>query len=256
MARRAGAGSRQPRVTLPRRGWPHPLALGWARRHAMREISRRRVSTIRERGDLAALPRPVGGAGPPHDQRQPRRGQRSPDHVVGPGLARHHPGRGTAALDERDQPPCRRRGPLLGDHRTVVELDDGGPLGAHSPSGVNDHRLHEILLGGGADQEGGGLQGVEPRVVQCLREGSHLLHVDAVHLAHLGHQQVDEGGVGKLDRELVDRPTGATLEDVYPHDLAPHGAYARRHLAQCARPIGHPHPHDERLHGRDPRQRV
>ena len=101
----------------------------------------------------------------------------------------------------------------------------------------------------GADQLGGGLEGVEPGVVHGVGDRPHLFDRHAVDLAHLVHEQIDEGVVGQLDHQLVDRLAAVALEDVDADDVAPHRTDAAGHLAERTGPIGQPHADHERFHG-------
>ena len=74
--------------------------------------------------------------------------------------------------------------------------------------------------------------------------------VDAVDLGHLLEQQRHQVVGGQLDGQLVDRPTGAALEDVDADDVAADRADPARHGTEGTRPVGQPQPHHEGAHGR------
>ncbi len=133
--------------------------------------------------------------------------------------------------------------------RAVVEVDDHRPLGAEVPAGMGDQGAEQRFVGLGADQEGGGLEGVEAGVGELGRRRPHVLHVDAVDLVDLGQEQGDQAGVGELHDQLVDGPAGAALEDVDAHHVAPDRADAAGHLAEGSRAVGHPDADDKGLHG-------
>ena len=109
-----------------------------------------------------------------------------------------------------------------------------------------DDGLEQLVDVVGAHQLGGRLQGVEPGVVAGIGHGAHLFDGDTVDLAHLGDQQVDQGGGWQLDHELVDRLPVLTLEDVDSHDVTADRTDAAGDLPQGAGPVGQPHADDER----------
>ena len=113
---------------------------------------------------------------------------------------------------------------------------------------MDDDRGEQRVDVVGADELGGGLEGVEAGVVERVRHRPHLLDGHPVDLAHLGDQQVDQRVVGELDHELVDRLAAVALEDVDAHDVAAHGADAGGHLAERTGPVGQPHADHERFH--------
>ena len=75
-----------------------------------------------------------------------------------------------------------------------------------------------------------------------------VLHVDAVDLADLGDEQVDEAVLGQLHDELVDRPAGAPLEDLDADHVAPHGADPAGDLTEGTGAVGQPDAHEVRGH--------
>ena len=100
------------------------------------------------------------------------------------------------------------------------------------------------------DQCGGGLQGDDRRSGRIGVDRPDLLHVDAVDLADLGDQQVDEPVLGQRHDQLVDRPPGAPFEDLDADHVAADGADATGDLTERARPVGDPDANDVRPHRR------
>ena len=134
----------------------------------------------------------------------------------------------------------------------AVEVGDGHPGGSDHAAGVADDGLEQLVDAVGAHQLGGRLQGVEPRIVAGVGDRAHLLHGDAVDLANLGDQQVDQARGGRstttsstacpFSRSRMSIPT-----------TSPRTAPMR--LATCPRapgPVGKPHADDERRHDPHP----
>ena len=113
-----------------------------------------------------------------------------------------------------------------------------------------DDRLHELVAVGGAHEHRRRLQRVEPRVVERVGDRPHLLDVDAVDLLDLLHEQVLERPVRQVHHQLVDGPTGASLEDLDADDLAAHRPDPAGHLPERTGAIGQPQADDEGLHAR------
>jgi hypothetical protein len=88
--------------------------------------------------------------------------------------------------------------------------------------------------------------------VAGVSDRAHLFHGDAVDLAHLGDQQVDQARRWQLDHELVDRLPVLTLEDVDPDHIAPHRTDAAGDLPEGAGPVGKPHSDHEGRHDPHP----
>ncbi len=111
---------------------------------------------------------------------------------------------------------------------------------------------HELVAIARADEDRGRLEGVEPRIVEAAGERPHLLDVDAVHLLDLLDEEVDERRVGQVDHQLVDRPTGASLEDLDADDLAPHRSDPAGDLPERTWAVGQPEADDEGVHAEEP----
>ena len=84
------------------------------------------------------------------------------------------------------------------------------------------------------------MQGVDRR--------PHVLHVHAVDVLDLLHEEGHQVVVGQVDGQFVDRPTTATFQDVDADDVAAHRPDPARHLTEGTRSVGQPHPHDPRRH--------
>ncbi len=113
---------------------------------------------------------------------------------------------------------------------------------------MGHERCQQAGTGGGADQHGRRLQGVEAGITLGIGGRAHVLHVDAVDRLDLVDQQGEEAGVGEPDDQLVDGPAGAPLQDVDPDNVTAHSPDAAGHLTERAGTIGHPHPDHEGLH--------
>ena len=72
-----------------------------------------------------------------------------------------------------------------------------------------------------------------------------MFDVDAVDLADLFDEQVDVLWVFDVDRQLIDRPTSAALEDVDTDHIGADRADATRDRAECARAIRKPNTNNE-----------
>ena len=114
---------------------------------------------------------------------------------------------------------------------------------------MHHHGRQEGLDVGGAHELRGGLERVEAGIVQGVGHAAHLFDGHPVDLAHLVHQQLDEGVVGQFDDQLVDRLAPVALEDVDADDVAAHRADTAGHLAECPGTVGEPHADHEGFHG-------
>ncbi len=180
-----------------------------------------------------------GPAGPPGGDRDPRRAEVGPHHVVGAAALGARRVEVQAAVEEGQQPRLLGWHPPLVDHLAVAHR--------HHPVGVGGddqprHQHAEASVARRGGDVGGQPQDRRRRVGAVAEDGPDVLDGDAVDGADLLGQQLH--GRRSRDRhdQLVDDAAATTLEDVDGRHVGVHAADAAGHLAERARPVGQPHP--------------
>ena len=85
------------------------------------------------------------------------------------------------------------------------------------------------------------------RVPGGVAREADVLDIHTLDVVDLGHEQVDQVRGGKLDRQVVHRPTRATFDDLDAHEVTAHRADPRCHRTQGTGTVRHPYPQH---HGR------
>ena len=122
--------------------------------------------------------------------------------------------------------------------QSAVEVDDRIPA----------QHFEQRLDVGRLDQPRSGLERVEPSDSRGIADRADVLDVDPVDLCDLVDEQIDQPRLGEGDDQLVDRASGAALEDLDADDVASHRTDPARDLAERAGTIGQPDAHRVVLH--------
>ena len=214
------------------------------------ELTEAGVDHPGQRRHLPALPGPVGHVVAAEHQGEPEAG--SGVHTTSERMSARErallvavgalggPAAGQIGLEPRGarRLVVRRQHTVATGVDVAVDVDHGDPTGADHPAGVDDDRRQQGVDVGGAHQLRRGLERVESRIVQAVRDAAHLFDGHAVDLADLVDEQIDERVVRQFDHELVDRLAAVALEDVDADDVAAHRADATGDLAERTGTIG------------------
>ena len=110
------------------------------------------------------------------------------------------------------------------------------------------HQRPVAVRAGRAVQRDGHLQRGDGRVPGRAVQGPHVLHVDALHLADLGQEQVHQALLGQVHDQFVHGASGAALDDVDADHVAAHRADARGDGSERTGTVGEPDADDEGGH--------
>jgi nicotinate-nucleotide adenylyltransferase len=146
-------------------------------------------------------------------------------------LASSDEGRCGGSLRERDQLGGFGRG--IAANRRSVTTYSRRPVGTELPN--DSFEQHSVaprsIVGSALEKRFDGREGIDPRVGEGV-DDEKLLHGRAVDLTDLTDEQLDQGGVGEDDRELVDGDVHAALEHVDPDDVGTERSDPRRHESE------------------------
>ena len=208
-----------------------------------------------QRRRLPPFPGTEGRAVATQHERQARRGQRRPDHVVRAADRRRPPGPSVwlPATKATIQPAAGASPSPSSDDLAGLEVDDRTPGRTDRAHGVRAQLL-DGGLGVGAPTRTAAVSRASSRGSCSASAARRMSSTSTPSTWWISStQELDQLGavVGQLDDQLVDRPTGTPLEDVDADEVATDRPDPARQGTEGTRTVRHPDPEDVGgLHGR------